>query len=80
MTVKEALKLAEPYKYAPVVAEVWEYSDKYEISYANEKGEVPDISALYVDKETGEVGAFFPPDYDLKYLKSGKRVPPSKWS
>ena len=77
MTVLEAIKIAEKHKYAPKLADITEYTDRFVMSYVGEDGEILDESPMYVMKETGEVGTFFPPDYDGDFLKSGirRRVP-----
>ena len=68
-------KIAEKEKYAPILVQITEYYDRYVFSYVAENGEAPDISPLYVMKETGEIGVFFPPDYDDDYYNSGIDIP-----
>ncbi len=75
MTVHEVIRIAETVKYAPKLAGIGEYPDRYVVSYVNEKGVAPDVSPLYVMKATGETGVFFPPDYDREYLDSGVTIP-----
>lgn len=41
-------------------------------------GEVPDISPIFVSKETGEISTFFPPDHIDEYLKAVKVELPEK--
>ena len=61
--------------YAPVLNQIVEYPDRYVFGYAMLNGEEPDISPLYVMKDTGETGVFFPPDYDDDYYNSGVNIP-----
>lgn len=75
ITLQKAIKVAENEKFAPIIAQIIEYSDRYVFSYVAENGETPDISPLYVMKDTGETGVFFPPDYDDDYYNSGVNIP-----
>ena len=75
ITLQEAIKIAENEKFAPILAQITEYHDRYVFSYVEQNGEAPDISPLYVMKETGETGLFFPPDYDNEYYDSGVDIP-----
>ena len=75
ITLREAIKIADKEKYAPVLAQITEYSDRYVFSYVEQNGEAPDISPLHVMKETCETGLFFPPDYDDEYYNSGINIP-----
>ena len=74
MTLSEAIKIAEQKKYAPKLSSIIEYADRYVFGYSGFNGEIPDLSPLYVMKNNGEVGVFFPPDYDDDYFYSGKSI------
>ena len=75
LTFQEAIKIANKEKYAPKLVQITEYFDRYVFSYAARNGEAPDISPLYVMKDTGKTGVFFPPDYDDDYYNSGIDIP-----
>lgn len=75
LTLQEAIKIAESEKFAPILTQITEYYDRYVFSYAMLNGEEPDISPLFVMKDTGKTGVFFPPDYDDKYYHSGINIP-----
>ena len=78
ITLKEAIRIAEINKYAPKLASIIEYSDRFVFVCVGEDGEVWDISPMYIMKDTGKMGSFFPPDYDEKYLDSGVEIPLSE--
>lgn len=76
ITLQEAIKMAEHSEYEGLI--LWgivEYSDRYVFDYGSEDGEPLLISPLYVMKDTGETGDFFPPDYDDEYYNSGVEIP-----
>ena len=76
ITLQEAIKIADKEKYAPVLTQITEYQDRYVMTYVYEDGKLLVCgSALYVMKDTGKVGAFFPPDYDDNYYDSGVKIP-----
>ena len=75
MTVHELIEIAEANKYAEKLGTITEYADRYVVSYVSGDGEVPDVSPLYIMKDTGEVGTFFPPYFSDEYLDSGVDVP-----
>ena len=75
MTVHEAIKIAEGNKYEEKLAHIKEYPDRYVMTYVDGNGEMPDLSPMYVMKDTGEEGTFFPPDFSEEYLDSGVDVP-----
>ncbi len=74
MTVDDLIKIAEENKYEEKLAGITEYSDRYVVSYVGKNGEVPDLSPMYVMKDTGKTGTFFPPDFNDEYLDSGVDV------
>lgn len=63
---------------------VFEYEDCYTFEYGDidpQTGEaLPLITGgpTKVDKRTGRVDLFFPPDYSAEYLDSGKEIPLSE--
>lgn len=76
MTVHEVISIAETVKYAPKLAAIDEFPDRYVVCYVGEKGEVPCVgSVLCIMKDTGEVGTFFPPDFSDEYYDSGVKIP-----
>ena len=74
MTVHELIEIAERNKYEEKLAGITEYPDRYVVSYVGENGEAPDLPSLYVMKDTGKTGVFFPPDFSDEYLNSGADV------
>ena len=74
MIVHELIRIAEENKYEEKLAGITEYLDRYAVSYVGENGEVPDISTIYVMKDTGKTGLFFPPNFSDEYLNSGTNV------
>lgn len=76
MGYQEAIKIANANANAvgDIVCEVIEFNDRFVISYEDREGNVPDVSPIFVLKESGDVGTFFPPDYDGNFLKSGQAV------
>ena len=74
MTIKEAIKIADKDKYAEKLDQVWEYPDRFVVSYCDKDGNAPAVSSLYVMKADGTTGVFFPPRYSKKFLDEGKRV------
>ena len=74
MTIYKLIKIAEENKYEEKLAGITEYPDRYVVSYVGENGEVPDLSPMYVMKDTGKTGVFFPPDFSDEYLNSGVDV------
>ena len=75
ITLQEAIQIAEKNKYADKLVSIREYHDRYVMSYAYADGSVSCDSPMYIMKDTGEVGVFFPPDYSKEYYYSGINVP-----
>ena len=60
ITLQKAIQIARANKYAPKLASIIEYSDRFVFVCVGEDGEVWDISPMYIMKDTGEMGGFFP--------------------
>ena len=62
LTLKEAIKIANSVKYAPILVGIIEYSDRYVFDYTTEKNENLIVSRLIsVMKETGKIEYFSRP-------------------
>ena len=75
ITLQEALQIAEKNKYADKLISIREYHDRYVMSYAYSDKDILCESPIYVMKDTGKVGVFFPPDYSEEYYNSGINIP-----
>ena len=60
MGYQEAIKIANANANAvgDIVCEVIEFNDRFVISYEDRDGNVPDVSPIFVLKESGDVGTF----------------------
>lgn len=80
ITLKEAVKKAVKNIGADKIDSVaYEYPDQWEFGRKEEFDEDDEpvqttLPSISVNKQTGRIGRFFPPDYSERYLNSGKRI------
>lgn len=57
----------------PYVSAITDIGDGYVIGVMDENGEMPDTAPSYVNKKTGDIGAFFVPA-NFEKLEKGKKI------
>ena len=73
MTVKEAIKKAENEYKGLKVCNALETEKAFILGFCGENNEAVDISPCSVDKATGEIDVFFPPEH-LKELEKATEI------
>lgn len=73
MTAKEAIKQAENEYKGLKVCNALETEKAFILGFCGENNEPLDISPCSVDKKTGKIDTFFPPEH-LKELEKAKEI------
>lgn len=79
ISLKAAAKKAKEANEGLVLDCIYEYKDLWTFAFVSSEGdEIINGGPTLVEKKTGRVGLFFPPDYSAEYLDSGKEIPLSE--
>lgn len=72
MTIKEAVKKAENEYKGLKVSSALDIGSAFVLGFSGENGEAVDISPCAVDKSTGNIVEFFPPEHLAELKKAAK--------